>query len=66
MGTVIPHHIFNQFKNNKLIDAINPGMFLWLNKVNLPTTAPKAQSVMQTQNVTSSTVSYTQGRLDNR
>lgn len=66
MGTVIPHCIFNQFKNNKLIDAINPGMFLWLNKVNLPTTAPKAQIVMQTQNVTSSSVSYMPDKLDNR
>lgn len=66
MGTVIPHYISNQFQNNKLIDAINPGMFLWLNKVNVPTTAPKAQIVMQTQNVTSSTVSHTQDKLDNR
>lgn len=64
MGTVIPHLLFNQFKNNKLIDAINPGTFVWLN--DLPTTALKAQAVMHTQNVTSSTVSYTQDQLDNR
>lgn len=66
MGTVIPHCIFNLLKSNKLIDA-SPGVFLWLN--NLPTTAPKAQIVMQTpecdkqQRVTCK-MSWTTGRSD--
>ena len=53
--TVPPCYIFNQVKKNKLIDAVSPRMFLWLDKAektNVPTavqTDPKAQIVTEIQ-----------------